>query len=114
MIIFDRNCRNLIYTDMKAIRFIVAAFLTLSVAASCQPSAEELAKQYKDLTVELAQAKLSGDEEKADDIKKKMEALNAKIERLAKKEVKKAKKDVEKGIDKGVKEVEDALEGILK
>ena len=49
---------------MKAIRFIVAAFLTLSVAASCQPSAEELAKQYKDLTVELAQAKLSGDEEK--------------------------------------------------
>ena len=50
----------LIYTDMKAIRFIVAAFLTLSVAASCQPSAEELAKQYKDLAVELAQARLMG------------------------------------------------------
>jgi|GEM_PF-5614921 len=50
----------LIYTDMKAIRFIVAAFLTLPVAASCQPSAEELAKQYKDLAVELAQARLMG------------------------------------------------------
>lgn len=97
--IFDRNCMNLIFTDMKALRFIVAAFLTLSVAASCQPSAEELAKQYKDLAVELAQAKLNGDDDKADDIKKKMEVLNARIERLAKKEVKKAKKDVENAIE---------------
>lgn len=82
---------------MKAIRFIVAAFLTLSVAASCQPSAEELAKQYKDLAVELAQAKLSGDEEKADDIKKKMEALNAKIERLAKKRGKEGEEGCREG-----------------
>ena len=106
---------------MKSIRIFVAAFLMMSVAVSCQPSAEELTLQYKELATEYASAKISGDDVRAEQLEDEMEQLNEKIEKLAQKEVRKTKKElkktgkkVEKSIDKGIKEVEDAVEDIFK
>lgn len=101
---------------MKIRRICTVALMVAAMSAmcSCSPSAEELAKKYKELTVELAQAKLDGDEKKAEKIMKEMEALDEKIGDAAEKELKKAKKDVEKGAKKAGKEVEKAFKDLTK
>lgn len=101
---------------MKIRRIFTAALMVAAMSAmcSCTPSAEELAKKYKELTVELAQAKLDGDEKKAEKIMDEMEALNEKMEDAAEKELKKAKKDVEKSAKKAGKEIEKAFDDLTK
>lgn len=84
---------------MKIVRMIATVFASMMLAASCSPSAEKMAQDYKELTVELAKAKMDGDEKKVEAIKKKMEKLNGKIGKEAEREMKKAGKEIEKAFE---------------
>lgn len=84
---------------MKTVRMIATVFAAMMLMASCSPSAEKMAQDYKELTVELAKAKMDGDEKKVEAIKKKMEKLNEKIGKEAEREMKKAGKEMEKAFE---------------
>lgn len=95
---------------MKTVRMIATVFAAMMLMASCSPSAEKMAQDYKELTVELAKAKMDGDEKKVEAIKKKMEKLNEKIGKEAEREMKDAKREVKKA----GKEMEKAFEDLVK
>lgn len=99
---------------MKMLFRIMVVAAALAVCCSCQPSASELAKEYQQLTKELAQARLAGDDEAVERIKDKMDDLNERIEDAAEREAKKAKKEIKKGAKKLGNEIEDAFEDLVK
>lgn len=102
---------------MKVVDFLKVVLLTMLMSAlcvSCSPSAEEMAKEYQKLAAELTQAKLAGDEDRAEAVMEEMEDLNENIARETKKNLKKTGKKVEKKAKKVAKDAENAFEDLVK